>query len=131
MVLAATFVMLILQAVYYRGMGKTDSGQSDLADVADGLMATHPDAEIYVVQRYGPNMIAVYGNELSIYMNRNVHFVDSVDQIPSSTDHPQVLVIVVSKRQPPRETPPGWTVLIAHKDANTKYVFLRLPHAAS
>jgi len=129
MVWVTFVIMLGFQAVYYRGLGKNVGGRCELAGVADEIATQYPDAQIYVLRGRNKNVISVYGNELSIYLNRPVNFAPRTDAVPTS-DRPQVMLLVRGKNDPALGPIPSWEPLKILRGGNAKYVLLRLPKSA-
>jgi len=126
-VITTTLLMLGIGAMYFYGLGQTKGGRCELAGAADQIAARFPGAEIFVLgNTTKPNVITVYGNELSIYLNRPVHIVRTIDSVPAS-DRPQILLLTQAKKAPEVGPIPGWTRMIETHDGNAKYVLYRLP----
>lgn len=129
LVWVTAIIMLGFQAVYYRGMGKNVGGRCELAGVADEIAGKYPDAEIYVLKGRNKNVISVYGNELSIYLNRPVNFAPKTDEVPTS-DRPQVMLLVQGKNAKALGPIPGWESMVTLRGGNVKYVLFRLPNSS-
>jgi len=127
LVYVSAALMLVAQAVYHYGLGENESGRCELAAVADDIAAKYPTATLHVLKGSNRNVISVYGNELTIYLNRPVNFSPTVDTVPTSATNPQILLLVRGKRDPRLETPPGWTPVAEYRGGNAKYVYIRQP----
>jgi 4-amino-4-deoxy-L-arabinose transferase-like glycosyltransferase len=124
LVWATVLVMLVAQAVYVHGLGRSPSGRSALRPAAELIRERYPDAEVYVTLPNARNVISAGGNDLSIHLNRPIRWAAEPSAVPASARR-QIWFTTRPKGAAEPEMPRGWSLLARVPGGETKYVFVR------
>jgi 4-amino-4-deoxy-L-arabinose transferase-like glycosyltransferase len=115
--------MLVMQAVLFKGYCSTDSGRSDMKQLADALAAQFPDATFYNAHPEGKRP----PTDMGVYLNRTIQWVANPSQL-SATPHPLVLFMLQNNGQPDPAPPQEWHfVQKAKKDKDWWWAFVLPP----
>jgi len=102
-------IILLIQPLLMWGYSKSDDGQSDVKNFAFALRRRFPGVPAY---SYRPGRRAP--EDLSIYMNRTVHMLNSLKSVPPS-NRPQLLLVFDHRSFPAPSVGVAWSWVDSQK----------------